>query len=99
MWMPGRVPQVSVRQRETGSDDADVRGGVQVFGWRRNLRPLWFFNSKQSQMIQKHAALTKVLLFEAELHQDESIHQNIQNKRERLSPFFILNADGSTLLS
>lgn len=31
------MPQVSVRQKETGSDCADVQGGVQVVGWRRNL--------------------------------------------------------------
>lgn len=29
--------QVGVRQKETGSDYADVQGGVQVFEWRRNL--------------------------------------------------------------
>lgn len=53
------MPQVSVRQKETGSDDADVRGRAQVFWWRRNLGAhMACVLSKQSQMAQKHADLS-----------------------------------------
>lgn len=53
------MPQVSVRQKETGSDDADVRGPAQVFWWRRNLGAhMACVLSKQSQKVQKQADLS-----------------------------------------
>lgn len=64
------MPQVSVRQKEIGSDCADVQGGVQVLRWRRNLGAhmapvtVGFFNNKRSHMIQKCADVTWFWPFE-----------------------------------
>lgn len=48
------MPQISMKQKETGSDDADIQGGVQVFGCGRIWVPTWpessvVFNSKETR--------------------------------------------------